>query len=353
MFEGDYLEGNKTLSQYQFKNGSTLLLIPREAIKINIQTLYSRGKVFPLFANPTDSVKDLKFMIHEREGIAPNQQILKFSDETLKDNHKLSDYGISEKSTLYLVWSRPSDIEIFLKDKPITLNPSDTIAVVRLKARREKIIKHPHSSGVLVFKGQSLRFDHTLHDYNIKEGSTINIQRDFIRFIRNTNLSGEGLSNSEIFVRILSTGDIVKLNIELDYTVGVVKLVIQEKEGIHPYQQQLMFNSKQLEDTQTLSYYNVRYGYTLQLKIIPVDIEIFVKIKIGKTTTIKVKAHNIDTIDDIIKAISREGISIVQVSAWSNKRVVDYKSYIATGCQCSEQWWWTGEAEASSHSRSW
>lgn len=63
------------------------------------------------------------------------------------------------------------------------------------------------------------------------------------------------------------TGELIELSVQSSDTIEQVKAKIQDKKGIQPGNQIIMFNSKELKDDRTLADYNIQIGSTIDLLV--------------------------------------------------------------------------------------
>ena len=280
LFYGEPLEDEISLSDYDIQHKSTLDLLITKAGNVTIQVKLAE-KVITLTVNYSDTIENVKAMINDEEHVPPNQQTLNFAGMQLQDDFTLSDYGIHNESTLYLSVKIKPGVQIYVKTwtgKVITLKYEVMNTIEYLKEMIQDKEGIPLDQQILSFDGIQLKDEHTLFDYHIQKGSTLDLTSE-----------SHGM---QIFVKA-QTGEIITLQVQASDTIKIVKFRIQDKTDIPHNQQCLTFNGEELQNEFTLYHCNIVNESTLNLSVMGQSMQIFIRIvKTNKRITLEVEPSN-------------------------------------------------------------
>lgn len=311
MCEGRELGDGRTLGDFSIGKGATLRLLLR--LKGGMQiflTTNSNKKKIGLKVDDSATIEAVKAKIEEEQGIPQYVQLLKFNGTLLKDDRTLEDYDIGRNATICLKVRLRETMQIFLKPltgRTLTLNvdSSDTVKAVKRNIQANAG-GFPIDEQRLIFKGVELEDGNTLADYAVVKESTVNLVLRLKKYM-------------QVFVKTLD-GRTITLDVERTDTIAAVKRKIQNKEGVSPDMQRLIYQGNSLEDDQTLEDCKVTNEATIHWVLrVGGDLQVLVKTPTGKTLTLSVCSRS--TVGEVKRNVQdREGIPPDQQSLLFNGR---------------------------------
>lgn len=173
------LEDDTYFSDYHIPPASTLFIMLRQPggmqIFVNISTA-SVDKSTPFEVLRKDTIRELKFKILERLELPSKEIYLTYNGRVLRENKTLSECLVCPKSTIIcfpINYMRITIKTLQNNRTTLRLKPNDTIEEIKTKLQ-ENIGIFPDQQ-CLIFEGDELQNDRTVHEYGIKEDSIVHL----------------------------------------------------------------------------------------------------------------------------------------------------------------------------------
>jgi hypothetical protein len=213
-------------------------------------------KVVALEVSSDDTVASVKATLHDLEGIPPHRQRLVFACSALPDDDDttLANHGVVHSATIQLVETKMQVLVRWSDGSYKTISgveSSDTVESFRLRVQEQDGIRlrlaqqgggigiRPARQRLICSGSIQMEDGHTLADYGVRDDTNMTL---LVRW--HVNFQHRG----------------VDLEVDVTDTVGRIKELVQEAQGVPVECQSVYVGAKELDDRLTLTHYDVFSG---------------------------------------------------------------------------------------------
>jgi ubiquitin C len=314
-FAGNRLMNDRRLVDYGIQQGSTVHLVLQNAfgMKILVKTPLDQ-KIIAIEARSFDTIQNIKSIIQAKEGIHSDQYTLVHNGKVLEDERILSSLNTPNETILHLVFNPKDVLPIFVRTvagEMLNLEVKVLFTIRDVKTIVGSMADVLNIDWDLIYAGKKLEDCKTLASYDIKEETILEMLPASI----------------QIFVKALGGGETIALDVQRYNTIKDVKdKIFQKQTGVLDNNDwYLIYAGKKLENWRTLASYEIKEETILEM--LPALIQIFVKVRGGKTITLDVQRCN--TIKDVKDKVFQKHTGVLDNDwylIYSGKQLEDWRT---------------------------
>ena len=251
IFAGKKLDNDRSLSSYDIKRGSTILLITCSVIYVKTVT----GRSIAIGVTVNDTIESVKSIAQEKLGIPLEGQKLVFSGQLLDNTGTVKEYKIMNESTLTLKCGVVTFPTYNAENLDLLVGLNENVREV--KERIERLEDIPIHRQRLMHAGVKLHDNKMIKDY-VKSNENFVIECIFNEGVLIYIEVDMSIHHSKMCLKVIPEMKVLQ-----------VKRMIEQQRNVPTYLQTLLYDQVILENVKCLKEYDVKEQGTLQLIIEP------------------------------------------------------------------------------------